>query len=141
MGDMRVKLLAFASIAILAGACAPTLAETLDYVGSGLSGVTNSLISAVNSNGSSTWEMLLVGFLGLGYAARPRRKKSRLGGLTVSPEGRREDLFDDPALERKDEALGLVRSLDVFDLDPRQVALRSSTESPAPRNSGRSAML
>jgi hypothetical protein len=127
MGDMRVKLLAFAPIAILAGACAPTSAETLDCVGSRLSGVTTSLISAVNSNESSTWEMLLVGFLGLGYAARPRRKKSRLEGLTISPGS-----FEEPALAQKDEAIGLVGSLDEFDLDTRRVPFPSSTESPAP---------
>jgi hypothetical protein len=62
--DMRMKLLVLLvpAGAILAGACATSAsAETLN-----------------------TWAMLLVGFLGLGYAARPRRKKSRLEGLTAS---------------------------------------------------------
>jgi hypothetical protein len=84
---MRMKLLAFAPMAILAGACATTSAETLNSVRSGLSGVTTSLTSVVDVTGSSTWAMLLVGFLGLGYAARPRRKKTRLDGLTAFPEG------------------------------------------------------
>ena len=97
---MRMKLLALApAVAILAGACAAsTWAGLLDCVGSGLSNVATSLTSAVHAAESSTWEMLLVGFLGLAYAARPRRKKSRLEGLTESqlegltafPEGRRE---------------------------------------------------
>jgi hypothetical protein len=129
---MRMKLLVFAPILILTGACATTSAETLNCVGSGLSGVTTSLISAVNANESSTWKMLLVGFLGLGYAARPRRKKSRLEGLTTNPEGRREGSFDEPALKQKDEALGLVGSLDDFELDTRQIPFPTSTESPAP---------
>jgi hypothetical protein len=128
---MCMKLLAFAPIAILTGAGATTSADTLNSVGSGLSGVTASLISAVNGNESSTWEMLLVGFLGLGYAARPRRKKSRLEGLTTNPEARPEGSFDVPALEQKDEALGLVGSHDDFDLDTRQIRFPSSTESPA----------
>jgi hypothetical protein len=81
---MRMKL-AFAATAILAGAFAASAsAETLNRVASGLSGVATSLISAVHVFESSTWEMLLVGFLGLVYAARPRRKKSRLEGLTTS---------------------------------------------------------
>jgi hypothetical protein len=129
---MRMKLLVFAPMAILAGACATTSAETLNGVRSGLSGVTTSLISVVDVTGSSTWAMLLVGFLGLGYAARPRRKKTRLEGLTISPEGRREGSFDEPALEQKEEARRLVRSLDDFDLDTRQVPFPSRTESPAP---------
>jgi hypothetical protein len=59
--DMRMKLLVLLvpAGAILAGACATSAsAETLN-----------------------TWAMLLVGFLGLGYAARPRRKKPRLEGF------------------------------------------------------------
>jgi len=84
---MRMKLLAFAPMVILAGACGTTSAETLNGVRGGLSGVTTSLISVVDVTGSSTWAMLLVGFLGLGYAARPRRKKTRLDGLTAFPEG------------------------------------------------------
>src|SRR5208282_3669526 len=41
-------------------------------------------ISSASAETLNTWAMLLVGFLGLGYAARPRRKKSQLGGLTAS---------------------------------------------------------
>ena len=98
---MRMKLLVLLvpAVAILAGACAAsTWAGILDCVGSGLSNVATSLTSAVLAAELSTWEMLLVGFLGLAYAARPRRQKSRLEGLTESrlegltafPEGRRE---------------------------------------------------
>jgi len=83
---MRMKLLAFAPVAILAGACVTsTLAETLNRVRSGLSGVATTLTSAVVVPESSTLAMLLVGFLGLAYAARPRRKKSRFEGSTASP--------------------------------------------------------
>ena len=135
MGDLylRVKLLALApAVAILAGACAAsTWAGTLDCVGSGLSSVTTSLTSVVHAPESSTWEMLLVGFLGLGYAARPRRKKSRLEGLTAFPEGRREGSLDQPAFGQN-EPLGQVGSLDDFDLDTRQIPLPSRAESPPP---------
>jgi hypothetical protein len=110
---MRMKLLAFApAVALLAGACA-----TSTWAGTfGLSGVTTSLTSVLDDFQSSTWEMLLVGFLGLGYAARPRRKKSRLEGLTAFPGGTREGSLDQPAFGQNDEALGLVGSLD--DVDP-----------------------
>jgi hypothetical protein len=107
MGDsyLRMKLLALAPVmAILAGACAAsTWAGTLDCVGSGLSSVTTTLTSVVHAPESSTWEMLLVGSLGLAYAARPRRKKSRLEGLTAFPEGTREGSLDQAALGQNDE--------------------------------------
>jgi hypothetical protein len=99
-----MKLLALApAVAILAGACAAsTWAGTLDCVGSG-SDVATSLTSVVHAPESSTWEMLLVGSLGLAYAARPRRKKSRLEGLTAFPEGTREGSLDQAALGQNDE--------------------------------------
>ena len=102
---MRVKLLGLApAVAILAGGCAAsTWAGTLDCVGSGLSSITTSLTSVVHAPKSSAWEMLLVGSLGLAYAARPRRKKSRLEGLTAFPEGRREGSLDQAALGQNDE--------------------------------------
>jgi hypothetical protein len=130
----RMKLLALAlAVAILAGACAPSAsAGTLNCVKSGLSGVTTSLVNAVNENELSTWEMLLVGFLGLGYAARPRRKKPRLEGLTACPKGRREGSFDESPLEQNDEALRLVGSLDVFDPCARQIPFPSRAESAPP---------
>ena len=81
---MRMKLLVLLvpAVTIMAGACAMSAsAETLNSVGSGLSGVITTYAEDVLS---STWAMLLVGFLGLGYAARPRRKKSRPEGLTAS---------------------------------------------------------
>jgi hypothetical protein len=133
---MRMKL-AFAATAILAGAfAASTSAETLNCVASGLSGVTTSLISAVHVFESSTWEMLLVGFLGLVYAARPRRKKSRLEGLTACPEGSRDGSFDEPALVQNDVALGLVGSLEDFDLDTRQIPFPPRAEVRPLENGG-----
>jgi len=137
--DMRMKLLAFApAVALLAGACATsTSAETF-----GLSGVTTSLTSVVDDPQSSTWAMLLVGFLGLGYAARPRRKKSRLEGLIAGPEGRRGFVRRTSAwAERR--SPGLVGSLD--DVDPLAEITASGRSSgrigvamPSPRGDHRS---